>query len=155
IDRNDIDQLIAWLKTYPRLTKGKVTLEFEEKWSRWLGRRHSLHCNSGSSANLLMYYTLLRSGLLKNMKVIVPSVGWVTSIAPAIQFGFEPMMCEADPETFGLDLNHLEEILHEHRPGTVLLVQVLGVPHKMNEIAALKEKYGFFLLEDSCAAIGA
>lgn len=155
IDQKDVDSLIAWLKTYPRLTKDKITLQFEEKWNGWLGRPYSLFCNSGSSANLLMYYTLLLSGGLKNKKVIVPSVGWVTSIAPAMQFGFEPIMCEADSETFGLDLNHLEDLLKRHQPSTVLLVQVLGVPHKMKEMAALKEKYGFVLLEDACAAIGA
>lgn len=155
IDKKDIDTLIEWLKTYPRLTKGKVTLEFEAKWSQWLGIKHSVFCNSGSSANLLMYYTLLLSGKLKNKKIIVPSVGWVTSIAPAIQFGFEPIMCEADPETFGLDLAHLEKLLKQHEPSTVLMVQVLGVPHKMDELLALKEKYGFYLLEDACAAIGA
>ena len=155
IDDKDIDQLVSWLRTYPRLTKGQVTKDFEQKWSEWLGTKHSVFCNSGSSANLLMYYTLLASGKLKNKKVIVPSVGWVTSIAPAMQFGFEPIMCEADPETFGLDLDCLESLLVEHEPSTVLLVQVLGVPHKMKEIMALKEKYGFFLLEDACAAIGA
>lgn len=155
IDKKDIDQLIGWLKTYPRLTKNGVTIQFEEKWSSWLGTKYSIFCNSGSSANLLMYDTLLLSGKLKNKKVIVPSVGWVTSIAPAIQLGFEPIMCEADTETFGLDLNHLESLLKEHKPSTVLMVQVLGVPHKMDAMMALKEKYGFFLLEDACAAIGA
>jgi len=155
INKEDINQLIEWLKTYPRLTKDKLTVEFETKWNDWLGTQYSLFCNSGSSANLLMYYTLLLSDQLKNKKVIVPSVGWVTSIAPAIQFGFEPIMCEADPDTFGLDLNHLEQLLQKHEPSTVLLVQVLGVPHKMDEIMALKKKYGFFLLEDACAAIGA
>lgn len=155
IDNHDVDQLIAWLKTYPRLTKGKVTVEFEEKWSQWLGVRHSVFCNSGSSANLLMYYVLLLSGRLKNKKVIVPSVGWVTSIAPAIQFGFEPIMCEADPDTYALDLKHLAKLLDQHTPSAVLLVQVLGIPHKMDQMLALKEKYGFFLLEDACAAIGA
>ena len=155
IDEKDIDALAAWLKTYPRLTKGKLTLEFEAKWSNWLGSKHSVFCNSGSSANLLMYYALLMSGRLKNKKVIVPSVGWVTSIAPAIQFGFEPIACEADPDTFGLDLVHLEKLLKEHEPGAVLLVQVLGVPHKMPELLALKKKYGFFLMEDACAAVGA
>jgi CDP-4-dehydro-6-deoxyglucose reductase, E1 len=155
IDHSDIDKLIAWLKTYPRLTKDKLTLQFEDKWSRWLGMKYSLFCNSGSSANLLMYYTLLLSGRLKNRKVIVPSVGWVTTVAPAIQFGFAPIPCEADRDTFGLDLTHLEKLLEEHRPSTVVLVQVLGVPHKMKELLALKEKYGFFLLEDACAAIGA
>lgn len=155
IDNGDIDKLVEWLKTYPRLTKGPLTLQFEKKWSDWLGRSYSVMNNSGSSANLLMYYTLLLSGILKNKKVIVPSVGWVTTVAPAIQFGFEPIMCEADPDTFGLDLNHLEELLKEHNPGTVILVQVLGVPHKMERIMELKEKYGFVLLEDACAAMGA
>ncbi|HQR16562.1 MAG TPA: aminotransferase class I/II-fold pyridoxal phosphate-dependent enzyme, partial [Nitrospira sp.] len=155
IDRQDIDHLIEWLRTYPRLTKGAVTLDFEQRWSQWLGRPYSVHCNSGSSANLLMYYALLRSGKLRNTNVIVPSVGWVTSIAPAIQFGFTPFMCEADPDTFGLDLNHLEDLLKRHHAQTVLLVQVLGVPHRMRELQTLKDRYGFYLLEDACAAIGA
>lgn len=154
IDNKDIDKLVEWLKTYPRLTKGNLTLEFEKKWSEWLGRKNSVFCNSGSSANLLMYYTLLLSGRLKNKKVIVPSVGWVTTIAPAIQFGFEPIMCEADKDTFGLDLDNLEKLLKEHDPSTVIMVQVLGVPNKMREVMKLKEKYGFILLEDACAAMG-
>ena len=154
IDREDIDQLIEWLKGAPRLSKDRLTVELEEKWSRWAGRAYSLFCNSGSSANLLMYYVLLVSGRLKNKKVIVPATGWVTTIAPAIQFGFEPLMCDVDPETFGLNLDHLESLLKKHKPSTVTMVQVLGVPHKMNEILRFKEKYGFFLLEDACAAVG-
>jgi len=155
IDKADIEGLIGWLKTNPRLTKDKVTIQFQEKWNKFLNREYSIFCNSGSSANLLMYYTLLLSGRLKNRKVVVPSVGWVTSIAPAIQFGFEPIMCEADKDTFGIDLDHLEKILREEEPGTVMMVQVLGVPHKMDAMMALKQKYGFVLLEDACAAIGA
>ena len=149
IDSKDIDRLIAWLKGAPRLTKGEVTLEFEARWSGWVGKRYSVFNNSGSSANLLMYAALDLSGRLKNKKVIVPSVGWVTSVAPAMQFGFQPIMCEADPDTFGLDLDHLESLLKKHRPGSVLLVQVLGVPHKMARIMALKKKYGFILMEDA------
>ena len=150
-----MNALAAWLKTYPRLTKDRLTPKFERAWGDWLGRRYSVFCNSGSSANLLMYYALLLSGRLKNRKVIVPSVGWVTSIAPAIQFGFTPIMCEADPDTFGLDLVHLEKLLKKHKPSLVMLVQVLGVPHKMKELMKLKKKYGFILMEDACAAIGA
>ena len=58
IDNKDIDSLIEWLKTYPRLTKGPLTKEFEKKWSEWLGTKYSVYCNSGSSANLLMLYAL-------------------------------------------------------------------------------------------------
>jgi len=102
-----------------------------------------------------MYYALKISGRLKNEKVIVPSVGWVTTIAPAIQFGFEPIMCEADSETFAPALNHFEDLIKKHDPGSVALVHVLGVPAQMDEMMALREKYGFFMMEDTCAAIGA
>lgn len=138
----------------PRLTMGPLVKEYEEKWSRWLGVKYSVACNSGSSANLLMHYTLLRSGKLKNEKIIVPSAAWVTTIAPAIQLGFKPIMCEADSRTFGLDVNHLEKLLKKHRPSTVIMVQVLGIPNDMDQIMKLKKKYKFFLLEDTCAAMG-
>ena len=74
IDKNDIDKLIDWLKTYPRLTKGPVTLELEEKYSNWLGRKYSVYVNSGSSANLIMLSALQQGKYLKNNKVVVPSV---------------------------------------------------------------------------------
>jgi len=159
IDKNDIDSLIEWLKTYPRLTKGKLTLQFEERWSRWLGRKYSIFCNSGSSANLLMFATLLNSfyeNYEKLIRVVVPSVGWVTTIAPVLQLcGFDyPRMCEADKDTYGLDLDHLENICKEYKPHVVIMVQVLGVPHKMDRLLGLQKRYGFFLLEDACAAGG-
>ena len=92
IDNKDIDRLVDWLKTYPRLTKGPVTLEFEEKFSKWLGRKYSVFCNSGSSANLLMLSALQQGGYLKNNKVVVPSVAWATDLAPVIQLGLDPTL---------------------------------------------------------------
>jgi CDP-6-deoxy-D-xylo-4-hexulose-3-dehydrase len=82
-------------------------------------------------------------------------VGWVTTIAPAIQLGLTPIMCGAQADTFGLDLDQLEEICERERPDAVIFVQVLGVPHHKERLLALKEKYGFTLLEDACAALGA
>ncbi|MDP3724898.1 MAG: aminotransferase class I/II-fold pyridoxal phosphate-dependent enzyme [Nanoarchaeota archaeon] len=156
IDKKDIDALREWLSGYPRLTKGPLHPEFEKKWSAWWGRKHSVFCNSGSSANLLMFYALLLSGKMKNKKVIVPAAGWPTTITPAIQFGFEPIMCEADKDTFAMDVGCLERLLEEHNPGAVIFVQILGVPHQhIDQLLALKEKYGFVLLEDACAAMGA
>jgi len=155
IHKDDIDALIEWLKSYPRLTQGALVREFEKVWRTWLGAKHAVMVNSGSSANLLMHHALLYSGRRKNKKIIVPSCGWATTIAPALQLGFEPIMCEADPDTWGLDLACLKTLLEEHGPGAVMLVHVLGVPHTMDEVMALKEQYGFTLLEDTCAAIGA
>jgi CDP-6-deoxy-D-xylo-4-hexulose-3-dehydrase len=154
IDKEDLADMISWLQGEPWLTMGPLVKEFEQKWSSWLGTRHSCYVNSGSSANLLMYYTLMCSGRLKNNKVIVPAVSWATSVAPALQLGFEPIMCDAEETTFGLCPVQLERLLEEHQPGAVLLVHVLGVPCQMDKIMALKEKYGFFLMEDTCASMG-
>lgn len=154
ISQADLDELCDWLKTNPWLTQGPVVKEFEKAWGHWIGLPHACFVNSGSSANLLMYYSLMIAERLPNRKVVVPAVSWVTSVAPAIQFGLEPLMCEADPDTFGLCPEHLEKLCREHRPSMVLLVHVLGVPCKMREILALQKEYGFVLVEDSCAAMG-
>ena len=154
IDREDIAELIAWLETNPWLTQGPLTRKFESTWARWLGTEHAVYVNSGSSANLLMYYALALSGRLKNRKVIVPAISWATTVAPAIQLGFEPIMCDGDEETFGLDLAQLDALCREHDPGAVILVHVLGVPHKMEQMQELKHRHGFVLMEDACAATG-
>ena len=154
IDRNDIKELQEWLATNPWLTQGKLVLEFEERWAKWLGVSFATFVNSGSSANLLMYYSLLMSGRLRNNKVVVPAVSWATTVAPAIQLGFEPIMCEAAPDDFGLDMDHLERILINHNPSSVIIVTVLGVPNDMGTLLEFKSKYDFVLMEDACAATG-
>ena len=155
IDNKDIDALCDWLKSYPRLTKGDLTLQLEQEWADYIGTKYAVFCNSGSSANLLMIYAAYASGKMKNNKIAVPSVGWVTTISPAIQFGLEPIMVGADKETFGMDLDQLEALCEKDPPGAVIFVQVLGVPHYKQRMEELQEKYGFILLEDSCAALGA
>lgn len=155
INKEDIDALCEWLKTYPRLTKSDLTLQFEKEWSEYIGTKYSLFCNSGSSANLLMIYAAMTANKLRNNKIVVPSVGWGTTIAPVIQFGLEPLMVGANPYTFGIDLDELEEVCEKHNPAIVIFVQVLGVPHRKERLLSLKEKYNFILLEDACAALGA
>jgi CDP-4-dehydro-6-deoxyglucose reductase, E1 len=58
-------------------------------WSKWLGCKYSVFVNSGSSANLAAIYSLILSGRLKNNKIIVPAVSWVTTVTPAIQLGLD------------------------------------------------------------------
>ena len=154
ISASDLEEVISWLRSYQRLTMGEETRRFEQAWSKWLGVKYSVMCNSGASANLLMYAALDAAGKSGNRKVVVPATGWPTDIAPAIQFGWKPIMCESDPRTFGLDSNCLEKILKREHPAAVVVVHVLGVPADMTSIMELKKKYGFALLEDACASHG-
>jgi len=154
INNADIDRLIEWLKTYPRLTKGNVTLEFEKKWSKWLGTKYSVFVNSGSSANLLMLYALIISGRMKNNKVVIPGLCWATDLAPILQLNLNPILCDIDLETLSIDLEELEKTFIEENPSTLLLVSILGFSPKMNEIIELCKKYDVILLEDNCESLG-
>jgi len=154
IDSNDVQKLISWLQTNPRLTKGELTVQFEKEWSEWLGKKYSVFVNSGSSANLAAIYGLLLSGKLKNNKIVVPAVSWVTTVTPAVQFGMEPIMCECDEENLGLNINHLKQIIKDHDPSCIILVHVLGFPNHMDEILELCEKHNIQLIEDTCESMG-
>jgi CDP-6-deoxy-D-xylo-4-hexulose-3-dehydrase len=154
IDFDDVKRLITWLETNPRLTKGDLTLEFEKKWSEWLGVKYSVFVNSGSSANLAAIYSLLLSGKLKNNKIVVPAVSWVTTVTPTIQLGMEPIMCDCDIDNLGLDINHLKEIIKNDNPSVIILVHVLGIPNHMDEILKLCKENDILLIEDTCESIG-
>lgn len=154
IDNKDIDRLVDWLKTYPRLTKGPVTIELEKKYSDWLGRRYSLFCNSGSSANLLMLSALMQGNLLKNNKIVVPSVAWATDLAPVMQLGLKPILCDSNKRDLSADLIYLEKIFKEESPSALMFVSVLGLVPEMEKVVNLCEKYDVILLEDACESMG-
>lgn len=154
IDNKDIDRLVKWLKTYPELTMGKITKEFEEKWSEWVGTKYSVFVNSGSSANLLMLYSLIEAGFLKNKKVVVPALSWATDLSPVIQLGLNPILADINTSNLAVDPVKLENIFIEERPDVLLLVSVLGLPPDMKEIVELCNKYDVILLEDNCESLG-
>jgi len=154
INKEDISKLIQWLETNPQLTKGEQTVNFQDAWSKWQGRKYSIFVNSGSSANLAMIYSLIISGKLKNKKIIAPAISWVTTVAPIIQFGLEPILCDADKETLGIDVQHLKKLIKEHNPAALIIVHVLGFPNKMKEILELCNENNIILLEDSCESVG-
>ena len=79
ITSDDNNQVINFLKDDPKLTNGKKVKEFEKKWSRWLGVKHSVFVNSGSSANILSL-SYLRTIYPTGGEVIVPSLNWVSNI---------------------------------------------------------------------------
>lgn len=156
ISKEDYDSLSDWLKTYPSLTMamGNLTKKFEEEWSKKIGVKYSVFCNSGSSANLLAYSALLNIYQLEDFKTILSAAGWITTISPTLQLGLTPHLCEVDSETFGIDMEDLERSLRRGAPALVVLVHTLGVPNNMDQVLELQKKYNFLLMEDACPAVG-
>jgi CDP-4-dehydro-6-deoxyglucose reductase, E1 len=154
IDKKDIDNLIRWLSTYPRLTKGPITEQLEEKWSKEIGVKYSVFCNSGSSANLLMLHTLMEMGSMsRGDTVVVPGLAWATDLSPVMQLGLNPVICDVNMEDLSVDLNDLEGIFKTNAPKALMLVSVLGLVPDMTSVVSLCDKYGVILLEDTCESM--
>lgn len=155
ISQPDLDALADWIRGSPRLTKGPLCLEFESRFATWQGCDHALYVNSGSSANLLAVDALLVAGRLSaGDKVIAPAVSWTTTIAPISQLNLMPVLCDADPDTLGLDLDHLEQLAASSGAKALMLCHVLGVPNDMARVVAICERHGMALIEDCCEALG-
>jgi len=91
---------------------------------------------------------------MKSKKVIVPSIGWATTISPIIQFELEPIMVDVDVNTFGIDLEQTEFLLKTEDIGAIIFVQQLGIPHYKDRLLELCKIYNVPLLEDGCASLG-
>jgi len=154
ISENEINLLIDWLKTNPRLTKGNFTETFQKKWNEYLGRKSSIFVSSGSSANLAAFYSLKLSNKLKNNVCILPAVSWSTTVAPAIQLGYDPILCDCNLKNYGLDLDHLKFLIKKYNPGLVVTCNVLGFANDYDEIIDLCKKNDIMIIEDSCESVG-
>ena len=156
INREDIDVLVEWLQQdpIPRLTKGDLTLQLEEKWAKKIGTKYSVFVNSGSSSILLTLAALNESGKLKNNKIVVPAVSWATDVSSPMLLGLDPIMCDCNLEDLSCDLDELENIFKTQSPSTLILVSPLGLVPNMLKITQLCDKYEVILLEDVCESMG-
>ncbi len=154
ITHEELIALSEWIPNSPQLTKGPLVVEFEKKFASFTGTKHCVMVNSGSSANLLMAYSLLEGNYLRNKKVVVPAISWITTLSPFLQFGFEVLLCDSNNVNLGLDTAKLEEIFIKEKPALLILVHVLAHLNDMEEINRLCEKYDVLLIEDACEALG-
>jgi len=156
ITETDIYALCNWLSETPtpRLTKGKLTIEFENQWAEIIGTKYSVMVNSGSSAILLSLYSLLITNRLRNKKVCVPALSWSTDLAPVMQLGLTPLIVDCNLQDLSVDLLDLERVFQRENPDVLILVSVLGLVPDMQRITTLCNEYNVALIEDVCESTG-
>jgi CDP-6-deoxy-D-xylo-4-hexulose-3-dehydrase len=155
ISKNDIEKLVTWMSQddIPQLTKGPLTIKFQNDFSNFLGEDlRSCFINSGSSAILLSLLALKIKNNIK--KVVVPSVSWATDLSSPMVLGLETILCDCNLQDLSLDLDKLEKIFEEESPEVCILVSVLGLVPDMERIMSLCKKYNVILLEDVCESLG-
>ncbi|WP_239473860.1 lipopolysaccharide biosynthesis protein RfbH [Sphingomonas longa] len=141
------------------LTTGRFNDEFERKLAARLGVKHALTTNSGSSANLLALSTLtshyLRGEALKpGDEVITVATGFPTTVNPSLQYGLVPVFVDVDIPTYNVKPEMIEAAVSD-RTRAIMIAHTLGNPFDIAEVMRVAEKYGLFVVEDTCDALGA
>jgi CDP-6-deoxy-D-xylo-4-hexulose-3-dehydrase len=140
-----------------RTSMWEKTAAFEAEFARHIGCGEAVMVNSGSSADLLLAFSLIDPGnprLRPKDEVLVPAVTWPTQIWSVLMAGLQPVLVDIDPATLNMDFDKAEEVITE-RTKAIFLVHLMGNPCDMDRAKALCEKYDLLLLEDACEALGA
>jgi len=140
------------------LTTGRFAAAFEADLARFLGVRHVLLCNSGSSANLLAVSALTSSKLgdrrlCPGDEVITVAAGFPTTVNPIIQNGLVPVFLDIDPATHNVDPAWLDEAVGP-RTKAIILAHTLGNPFNLDAVLAVARRYNLWVIEDNCDALG-
>lgn len=141
------------------LTAGRFCQEFETKFPTLWGLRYSLLTNSGSSANLLAVAALTSPKLKEKAlrpgdEVVTAACGFPTTVAPSLQYGLVPVFVDVDLATQNALPAAIEAAITP-KTKLVMLAHTLGNPYRADQIAALCQQKGIWLVEDCCDALGA
>ena len=141
------------------LTTGRFNEEFEKKLADFIGVKHLITVNSGSSANLVAFSTLTSSKLgeraiKKGDEVIGVAAGFPTTVNPIVQFGAIPVFVDVDMKTHNIDADLIEAAISP-KTKAIMLAHTLGNPFNLAKVKELCDKYNLWLVEDCCDALGA
>lgn len=141
------------------LTTGRYAAMFESEFAKLMGVRYALLVNSGSSANLLAFSTLLDETLGDRRlragdEVITVAAGFPTTVNPIIQNGCIPVFVDVEIGTYNIDVSQLELALSS-KTRAIMIAHTLGNPFDLEAVSAFAKKHNLWLVEDCCDAIGA
>ncbi|MCU0749580.1 MAG: lipopolysaccharide biosynthesis protein RfbH [Akkermansiaceae bacterium] len=142
------------------LTLGPEGEAMEKELADFMGVRHCLLVNSGSSANLVAFSALTTHKLpdhkriLPGDEVITVAAGFPTTVAPIIQAGAVPVFIDALPLTGNADCSHLEAAYSPGKTKAVMMAHALGNPFALDAVLEFCHKYDLWLIEDNCDALG-
>jgi len=140
------------------LTTGRFNAEFEKKLAAFIGVKHLITVNSGSSANLVAFSTLTspklgERAIQKGDEVIGVAAGFPTTVNPILQFGAVPVFVDVDPFTHNIDADKIEAAIGP-KTKAIMLAHSLGNPFNLDVVTALCKKHNLWLVEDCCDALG-
>lgn len=141
------------------LTTGRFGPKFEFNLAKWFGCKSSILVNSGSSANLVAFYTLTSPKLGERAikpgdEVITVAAGFPTTINPMVQFGCVPVFIDVDIPTYNIKAELIEQAVTP-KTKAIMIAHTLGNPFNLDEVMRVAKKYNLWVIEDDCDSLGA
>ncbi len=140
------------------LTTGRYADQFEQQFARWMGVRHAILCNSGSSANLLALSALTSPRLGQRQlqpgdEIITVAAGFPTTVNPIVQNQLTPVFLDIELGTYNVDVSLLETAVSP-RTKAIMIAHTLGNPFNLDAVMQVANKHGLWFIEDNCDAVG-
>lgn len=140
------------------LTTGRFNTKFEAELAKYLGVKHLITVNSGSSANLVAFSALTSPKLGERAiqagdEVISVAAGFPTTINPILQCGAVPVFLDVEIPTYNIDVTKLEQAISP-KTKAVFIAHTLGNPFNLAAIRELCDQHSLWLIEDCCDALG-
>lgn len=133
-----------------QLTLGKIGAELEQSFAAYLGVKHAIAVNSGTSA---LEIPLLALGV-RGKEVLVPANTFFATAAAVVFAGARPRFVDCDPSTMAVDPEHLRASIGPNTAGAVV-VHIGGlVTPDIDEIRSICDEAGIWMLEDAAHAHG-
>lgn len=147
IDEADIEAAVRVLRS-GMVVQGPEVAGFEQEFSAFVGDRHCVAVNSGTSA---LHMSLLALGIGVGDEVIVPSFSFAATANAVRLVGAEPVFADILPDTFNIDPAAVEALVGP-RTAAIMPVHLYGLPADMPAINAIAAKHGLIVLEDAAQA---
>jgi len=140
------------------LTTGRFNEAFQKRLAEYIGVPYVLTTTSGSSANLLALTALTSPKLgARQLKpgdeVITVAAGFPTTVNPIIQNGLVPVFVDVDIPSYNINASLIEGAITE-KTKAIMIAHTLGNTFDLAEVKRITEKYGLWLVEDCCDALG-
>jgi perosamine synthetase len=132
------------------LVQGPKVKEFEEKWSKFTGAKHSIAVTSCTSG---LHLSLAALGFGPGDEAIVPAFTWISTANVVEHLGGKVVFCDIDLETFNIDVEQIESKITS-KTKAILPVHLFGLSADMNPILDLARKYKLFVVEDAACGFG-
>jgi len=140
------------------LTTGRFNDEFEVSLARFIGVRHALTTNSGSSADLLALSALTSPqlgdrALKPGDEVITVAAGFPTTVNPILQNGLVPVFVDVDIPTYNIFPSMIARAVSS-RTRAIMIAHTLGNPFALDEVIRIAREHELWVVEDCCDALG-